>query len=250
MLEAIQRYRATARAAGVLTSSAYATVTAGPASRIYIQPVESNVVYVPVYDPWLLRNPYVYSPTVPFFSAWLSFSFGSVGFWSRNRIFWGTGIYAYGDPWWWGSWRNSAADWGTGRPTRWAATYRDDQPWTRAGWSSSGSKDTPRRAPHLDEPRRVRRTAPDPDIHADSPGLDCHGSDRARLDAAGRSRGPDHALGPLGDTDADAADGRAEARAADGRADPRPASGHTAARRTRTRDRRRMDAPRRRKPRR
>jgi len=137
VLAAVQRYRATARDAGVLASNAYETVTVSPQAQIVIVPARVDVVYVPVYDPWLLRQPYAYSPQVPFFQAWFSFSFGDFGYWSRHRIFWGAGIYEYGDPWWSVSWRSGAADWGTGRPSRWGATHRADQPWHQSGWSTS-----------------------------------------------------------------------------------------------------------------
>ncbi len=136
VLVAIQRYRTTARTAGVLVTNPYTTVTVDPATVILIESTRPDVIYVPVYDPWLLRRPYIVSAT-PFFQTWFTFSFGGSGSWSRNRIFWGVGIYGYGDSYWPSLSRHRASDWGTNRPSRWMASRRGDQPWTRAGWNSS-----------------------------------------------------------------------------------------------------------------
>jgi hypothetical protein len=121
VLAAIQRYRAKAHAAGVLETNAYSTVTVVPGATQYvvIQPVSPSVLYVPVYDPWLLDGSYL--PIAALLRLRFGFQFGTTGLWARNRIFWGFGIYDYGTPWWWGSWRNQAAGWGTYRPTRWYA---------------------------------------------------------------------------------------------------------------------------------
>ena len=176
VLAAIQRYRSTAQAAGVLASNAYTNVTPGPGTTIVISPASPSVVYVPVYDPWLLRGPYAYSPAVPFFSAWFSFSFGNVGFWSRHRIFWGSGIYGYGDAWWYGSWRSGAADWGTSRPTRWASPYRSSQPWARSGWTASGAsrpgsyRTARSRSVYVSPPRGRTSTRTPRDAGAQTPG--------------------------------------------------------------------------------
>jgi len=134
LLAAVQRYRARAQAAGALTSNDRVTVAGSPQTVIVIRSVTPDVVYVPVYDPWALD---AWSVGTPFFTSWLSFSFGGYGLWGRHRIFWGSGIYAYGDAWWGGTWRSRAADWGTRRPARWSARYRADQPWTRGGWGTS-----------------------------------------------------------------------------------------------------------------
>ncbi len=134
LLAAVQRYRARAQTAGALVSNDRLVVVGSPQSVITIRAVTPDVVYVPVYDPWALDT---WSVGSPFFTSWLSFSFGGYGLWGRHRIFWGSGIYAYGDAWWGGTWRSHAADWGTRRPVRWSAPYRADQPWARHGWNSS-----------------------------------------------------------------------------------------------------------------
>ncbi len=133
VLAAIQRYRARAQAAGVLSSNEHILVQSGP--QIVIYTLSPRVVYVPVYDPWALDS---WVPGRPFYLRWFSFSFGTQGYWGRYHIFWGTGIYDYGEPWWWGRWRSPAVDWRVGRPARWSASRHSNQPWTRAGWRTSG----------------------------------------------------------------------------------------------------------------
>lgn len=143
VLDAIQRYRAKAREAGVLDSNTYQTVTVtqAPTQIIVIQPVQPEIVYVPVYDPWAFNGGYVSGS--PFYSSWFGFSFGIAGLWLRHQIFWGNGIYGYQDPYWYGRWRNPSNDWGTYRPTQWRAARRGDQHWTRAGWTPQSTTARP-----------------------------------------------------------------------------------------------------------
>lgn len=133
VLAAIQRYRAKAQAAGVLDSNEHVSVESGP--QIVIRTLSPHVVYIPVYDPQALDS---WTGGRPFYHSWLSFSFGTRGYWGRYHIFWGAGIYDYGEPWWWGRWRSRAVDWRVGRPARWTASRHGDQPWMRAGWRTSG----------------------------------------------------------------------------------------------------------------
>lgn len=133
VLAAIQRYRARAQAAGVLTSNDRFLVQSGAQIQIYT--ASPQVVYVPVYDPWALDS---WSPGRSFYHSWLSFSFGSQGYWGRYRIHWGLGIYDYGNAWWGGRWSSRATHWRTGQPTRWFAASRHDQPWQQQSWRPSG----------------------------------------------------------------------------------------------------------------
>ncbi len=134
VLDAVQRYRARALARGALVSTENQVVAVERGTTIVIVARNPNYVYIPVYDPWTLDS---WAPGLVFYRSWLSFSFGSRGLWGRYRILWGYGIYDYGDTWWWGRWRNSAADWGTRRPLLWSAPRHADQPWLHSGWRES-----------------------------------------------------------------------------------------------------------------
>src|SRR5262245_58583389 len=57
VLAAVQRYRAKARDTGALASNQYINVTTPSPSIIVIEPVRPEIVYVPVYDPWLIYEP-------------------------------------------------------------------------------------------------------------------------------------------------------------------------------------------------
>ncbi len=129
VLAAVQRYRARAQRTGALASNEQVTVVVEetPAACIRILPVRFDVVYVPVYDPWVVFEPtYVFVPTRPFFTFWLGFWCGPYGPWSQHEIAWGWDgghrVYAYEQPWWWGLPRRSTslslgASFGPWRPT-------------------------------------------------------------------------------------------------------------------------------------
>ena len=142
VLSAIQRYRAKAKAEGVLQTNEYEKVIVQSpqpdAQVIVIQPVQPQVVYVPSYDPYLVLDPsWSYAPQRPFFSSWYGYSFDSSP-WAWNEIAWGYpgyygAFYVHDDPWWWSGRRSSYY----GRPYLWSPRYRNDWSWSRTGWRPS-----------------------------------------------------------------------------------------------------------------
>ena len=82
VLDAIQAFRAKAKAAGNLESSDKQVVTEEEGA-ISIDPVEPTIVYVPVYDPvYVVRPGYRYS-------FWHGVAVGVIGAWAFHRIRWG-----------------------------------------------------------------------------------------------------------------------------------------------------------------
>ncbi len=113
VMDAVQYMRQKAEAAGALKTTEQQTVT-NQGSNVVIQPVDPQVVYVPVYDPTLIYGypvglwPGFYPWWVP--GAYLSFGFGfgvgpfygfgwgwnAWGFdWGRRGLLYGGGRYAY-----------------------------------------------------------------------------------------------------------------------------------------------------------
>jgi hypothetical protein len=147
VLAAIQRYRAKAKATGVLDSNEYQKVIVqNPVPSqpetvvIVIQPTSPQYVYVPSYDPYPVLDPYwTYAPSRPFYSGWFGYSF-STGPWAWNEIAWGYpgyygAFYTHSDPYWWYGRRSPGYYGGSyGRPYLWRARYRDDWTWSRHGW--------------------------------------------------------------------------------------------------------------------
>jgi hypothetical protein len=94
VLNAIQAFRAEAEKAGNLKSDEHMAVTAEPAPTgapiervIVIEPAAPSVVYVPVYDPWLVCAPY-YGPE-PLFHYHGFSGFSAWGPWCYTSICWG-----------------------------------------------------------------------------------------------------------------------------------------------------------------
>ena len=117
VMSAIQDMREKARAAGNLNNTPQQVITtSGP--QIVVQPANPNVVYVPIYDPWL-----VYGPPIP---VWPGFVYG--GIWVPRPFFgFGVGInigFWRGFGWGWPAWR---LDWGARR------LYYNRQPWVPHG---------------------------------------------------------------------------------------------------------------------
>jgi len=117
VMNAIQVMREKARAAGNLNNTSQEVVeTNGP--EIVIAPANPEIVYVPVYDPWL-----VYGPSVP---VWPGFVFGSV--WVGRPYFgFGFGVnigfwrgFGWGWPHWDLNWRERRV-------------YYDRAPWVPRG---------------------------------------------------------------------------------------------------------------------
>jgi hypothetical protein len=80
VMNAVQRMRAQAQAAGRLSSNAQQTVTTeteGGRTVIEIQPANPAVVYVPVYDPEYIWGPPVYGYYPPLYYPYYGFGFGT-----------------------------------------------------------------------------------------------------------------------------------------------------------------------------
>jgi len=90
VLAAVQRYRAKARDAGALASNEYVNVVPQSPTVIVIEPVQPEIVYVPVYDPWLLYRPgWAYRPGFRSSRSGWGYRFGSSGVWAWDDIAWG-----------------------------------------------------------------------------------------------------------------------------------------------------------------
>ncbi|MGA3317033.1 MAG: DUF3300 domain-containing protein [Candidatus Korobacteraceae bacterium] len=114
VMAAVQAMRARAQAAGTLQSNAQITVTQPASNTIVIQPANSQVVYVPQYNPAIVYGapvvvPWYVAPPVPVASVGLFFGNGiSVG-----AVF-GGGGWGGGFGWGWHAWNVS---WGGGGST-------------------------------------------------------------------------------------------------------------------------------------
>lgn len=104
VMDAIQRQRQRAQAAGQLTSNAQQTVqqtTENNQPVIVIQPAQPQTIYVPVYNPVAIWGPPVYNP-------WPAFWFpprppGYIA-WGAGRFFFGVTVGSYFNSW--GGWNN------------------------------------------------------------------------------------------------------------------------------------------------
>ena len=94
LMQAVQALRNQARNAGHLQSGSQMTVTTDPQSNIIIQPANPQVVYVPMYNPYMVYGPWIYPayPPWPVYNpGWGYLAFG-VGF--------GVGMALWATPYW------------------------------------------------------------------------------------------------------------------------------------------------------
>jgi len=148
VMEAIQRLRELARAAGTLTSGPQQQVVVD-SSYVEIMPVEPGVIYVPRYDPTVVfvDNPYV-GYGGPFFSYGPAYG---VGVWLTFGCNWGgRGVVVVGPDYWhgdgggWG-WRHDPAvsinvniNVGGGRgPRPWEFPPNRPRPQPPSGWQAN-----------------------------------------------------------------------------------------------------------------
>ena len=104
VMNAVQRMRAQARAAGRLNSNAQQTVTTetqGGNSAIEIQPANPQVVYVPVYNPAYIWGPPVWGYYPPLYYPAFGFGFGFGPGIYIGGFFGGLGWGGWG---WWPNW--------------------------------------------------------------------------------------------------------------------------------------------------
>jgi hypothetical protein len=100
LMDAIQRLRARAQAQGTLATTPQQTVTVEPgppAPTIWIESAVPEVVYVPVYDPWVVYGPWPYALYPPYYyypPGWLA---GGVFFTFGVGVFVGAGLWGYCD---------------------------------------------------------------------------------------------------------------------------------------------------------
>jgi hypothetical protein len=111
VMDAVQRMRQRAQAAGQLRSTPQQTVQ-NDNGAVTIQPANPTVVYVPTYDPWVVYGApvvvypgYYYAPAPGVFWGGLAIGFGigiAIGFWGH----WGWGWGHWGVGWGphWGGW--------------------------------------------------------------------------------------------------------------------------------------------------
>ncbi|HVP49087.1 MAG TPA: DUF3300 domain-containing protein [Bryobacteraceae bacterium] len=104
VMNAVQRMRAQARAAGKLNSSPQETVTTqtqGGQTVIEIQPANPQVVYVPVYNPEYIWGPPAYGYYPPLYYPDFGFGFGFGSGIYLGGFFGGLGWGGWG---WWPNW--------------------------------------------------------------------------------------------------------------------------------------------------
>jgi hypothetical protein len=121
VMDAVQRLRHQAQAAGNLKSTPQQNVTT-QGQTIVIEPVVPDVVYVPQYDPWLIYGGPI--GVWPGWVGWPSLYFVGVG------VAWGYGFGPYGGfGWCWPHWRPNwgghgivfgGTPWKSGNPTFWS----------------------------------------------------------------------------------------------------------------------------------
>jgi Protein of unknown function (DUF3300) len=157
LMRAIQEMRVKAQSAGSLkTTPQQQVVTEG--DDIEIQPVDSNIVYVPQYDAQTVYEGDDES------GDYLAFGNGyPEGLWLDNDIDWNNGWVADGDGWGYG-WGGSAG----GRGRAWAG---EDRPITKP-WARNQAEPLPvhTRPPNQDKAGRVAPGYEESGIRADAPG--------------------------------------------------------------------------------
>lgn len=145
LMQAVQALRAQARNAGHLQSGSQMTVTSDPQSNIIIQPANPQVVYVPMYNPYMVYGPWgypAYPPWPVYNPGWGYLAFG-VGFgvgmalwatpyWGRGYVYVNHGYYnrfnvAYNAPMYRGQIRP-----GPGGPWVYNPAHRGNVPYTNA----------------------------------------------------------------------------------------------------------------------
>ena len=100
LMQAVQALRTQARSAGHLQSGSQMTVTTDPQSNIIIQPANPQVVYVPMYNPYMVYGPWgypAYPPWPVYNPGWGYLAFGAavgVGMALWATPYWGRG-YVY-----------------------------------------------------------------------------------------------------------------------------------------------------------
>ncbi len=150
VLRAIQDFRRAARAAGNLASDEHLTIgerreAEAPATAptvIVIESTRPEIVYVPVYDPYVIVRPWFVRPVRPLLSFGIGFNVGFGGAWAWHDLRWG---------WWSGS---AYQGWGIyvgdsyyysrlPRPSAWYVGPYRPQPW-RAPYRTSSWRYPPR----------------------------------------------------------------------------------------------------------
>ena len=145
LMQAVQALRTQARNAGHLQSGSQMTVTSDPQSNIIIQPANPQVVYVPMYNPYMVYGPWgypAYPPWPVYNPGWGYLAFG-VGFgvgaalwatpyWGRGYVYVNHGYYnrfnvAYNAPLYRGQVRP-----GPGGPWVYNPAHRGSVPYTNA----------------------------------------------------------------------------------------------------------------------
>ena len=145
LMQAVQALRTQARNAGHLQSGSQMTVTSDPQSNIIIQPANPQVVYVPMYNPYMVYGPWgypAYPPWPVYNPGWGYLAFG-VGFgvgaalwatpyWGRGYVYVNHGYYnrfnvAYNAPMYRGQVRP-----GPGGPWVYNPAHRGSVPYTNA----------------------------------------------------------------------------------------------------------------------
>jgi hypothetical protein len=103
VMDAVQRLRQRAEAAGSLASTPQQTVSTQD-QEIMIEPVNPDIIYVPAYNPWCIYGPWPYPAYPPFyFGSWPGYCVPADAF-----LAFGIGIYPPFGFWAWGSfdWRH------------------------------------------------------------------------------------------------------------------------------------------------
>ena len=145
LMQAVQALRTQARNAGHLQSGSQMTVKSDPQSNILIEPANPQVVYVPMYNPYMVYGPWgypAYPPWPVYNPGWGYLAFG-VGFgvgaalwatpyWGRGYVYVNHGYYnrfnaAYNAPMYRGPGRP-----GAGGPWVYNPAQRGNVPYTNA----------------------------------------------------------------------------------------------------------------------
>ena len=149
LMQAVQALRTQARNAGHLQSGTQMTVRSDPQSNILIEPANPQVVYVPMYNPYMVYGPWgypAYPPWPVYNPGWGYLAFG-VGFgvgaalwatpyWGRGYVYVNHGYYnrfnaAYNAPMYRGPGRP-----GAGGPWVYNPAQRGNVPYTNAALQS------------------------------------------------------------------------------------------------------------------
>lgn len=105
VMDAVQRLRQRAEAAGALASTPQQTVSTQD-QEVMIEPANPDIIYVPAYNPWCVYGPWPYPAYPPFyFGTWPGYCVPADIF-----LVWGVGIYPPFAFWAWGAfdWRHHA----------------------------------------------------------------------------------------------------------------------------------------------